>query len=98
MTWLGIGLLVSLHFLAVGLAVSVWRLCRQMEQVASALKVWDNPASLATPSPEPGTTWAPTDAEVAALEQKMAADSQQRVRASRRTSQGSTPASAARRG
>lgn len=98
MTWLGIGLLVSLHALLTGLLLSVWRMTRQMDQVASALKVWDRPEHLTQAAPEPGTTWVQSDAEVAAFEQDLAEDSRHRGDSlrSRRISRASTRASGAR--
>ncbi len=66
----------------------LWSHLQAMLAVQQALRVWDRPEHLATPAPEPGTTWAVSDREQAAGELRLIEQSQRRAEASqfRRTS------------
>jgi len=96
-------LLVSLSILSLTVnALFLWLLwghLKAMQSIQRALQVWDRPEHLATPAPEAGTTWAPSDHEQAKLERQMLENSEQRAAApSPRGSKKHTPRSARRPG
>jgi hypothetical protein len=70
---------VMILVLQAGSLVYLWRVAILLQAIQGSLQVWERPEHLVSPAPEPGTRWAPTDAEVAAIERQLTSESQQRT-------------------
>lgn len=81
MTWLLVALLslvMAVQWLTIWL---LWSHLQAMQSIQRALRVWDQPEHLATPAPEPGTTWVTSEREQARAEQLLTEESHQRATA-----------------
>ena len=81
MTWLlslTICLLVGLMALVLLCAVSLRQALPLLRSIQRSLSVWDTPKVLTQPVQEPGTSWAMSDAELAAKERELLGESRQR--------------------